>query len=231
MKANTEMWSKENFISVLKRYRHEKNITQAQLGERLGFALSTIRRWESSKDSSMPAMCDVPVIANKLNMTIDELITGTPTQAVNLCRATGLSASAIETLQQMKRSPYLRVIDRMLQSDWYFEASFQLRDLVNIKKALFSGELKQDYSRTRNTIRGAQSEMAGAYSSLIKDVTNQLAKKALEAEGKKSMENWQLRGYDPLTDDEQEAIFDEQWDYAPMTEDEIDAFFDKQGGE
>lgn len=161
----------------------------------------------------MPAMCDVPVIANKLGITIDELITGTPTKAVNIQRTTGLSTKAIETLQQMRKFPFLLVINSMLENEYFFVGStFQLRDIVNMKKALYAGEMCYDYDRTRNAIRGAQSEMIGLYGSLIKAITNDLAKKALKAEGRAILEDWQQRGYAPMSDEECENMFYEQWE-------------------
>jgi len=230
MSAGTEAWSKKDFISSLKRYREEKGLTQTQLGEQLGVAKETIRRWESAKDKTLPTMHDVPAIAKSLGMTIDELITGIPTRAVNIHRATGLSPQAIETLQDMRKSYFLRVVNALLSPDQYYEASLQMKEIVEMKKSLFSGEAAEDFRRTQNIIRGIQAEMTGEYSRLLQRHTSTLAKKELENEGKSCLEEWKRRGYSPLSDDEIEAIFNEQ-DESPLSDDEIEAMFDEKGGE
>ncbi len=200
---------KKDFASSLRKYRDEHGMTQKQLAEYLHVSQQTIVRWESIRDSSMPAMLEVPAIAKSLNMTLDELITGIPTHAVSIHRATGLSPQAIKTLQGMRNSYFLHVVNALLSPDQYFEASFQMKEIVDIKKSLFSGEAVDDFRKTRNIIRGMQAEMTGEYSRILQRCTSSLAKKALEREGKRCLEEWEMRGYSPLTDDEIEAIFDE----------------------
>ena len=116
---------KKGFASSLKKYRTENSMTQRQLAEYLHVSLQTIVRWESIKDSSTPAMLEVPAIAQSLNMTIDELITGIPTHAVNIHRATGLSVRSIETLQTFRKSCFLRIVNAILLPDCYYESSIQ----------------------------------------------------------------------------------------------------------
>ena len=205
-----EYLGKKGFASSLKKYRTENSMTQRQLAEYLHVSLQTIVRWESIKDSSTPAMLEVPAIAQSLNMTIDELITGIPTHAVNIHRATGLSVRSIETLQTFRKSCFLRIVNAILSPDYYFESSFQMRELIDMKKSLFSGETADDFKRTQNIIRGIQAEIVGEYSRLLQKHTNHLAKKELESEGKKCLEEWEQRGYSPLTEDEVEAIFNDE---------------------
>ncbi len=131
-----EHLGKKGFTSSFRKYRAEHSMTQKQLAEYLHVSQQTIVRWESIRDSSMPAMLEVPAIAKSLNMTLDELITGIPTHAVSIHRATRLSPQAIKTLQDMRNSDFLRVVYALLSPDQYFEASLQMKEIVDIKEVI-----------------------------------------------------------------------------------------------
>lgn len=59
------------FIASL---RKEKNLTQAQLGERLGVTNKTVSRWE--RGNYLPDISLMPVLCHELAITINELLNG-----------------------------------------------------------------------------------------------------------------------------------------------------------
>ena len=64
--------------------RHEKNLTQAALAERLGISNKTISKWENGK--SVPDYAIVDTLCAELDMTVAELLGGkeqTPQNAEN----------------------------------------------------------------------------------------------------------------------------------------------------
>lgn len=99
----------------------------------------------------------------------------------------------------------------MLEEKQFIASTFQLQEIINMKKELYAGEMCQDYERTRNAIRGAQFEMMEQYGGLVRAVTDALAKKALTAEAREVLEEWQQRGYEPISVEVVEAMFNEQW--------------------
>ena len=64
---------KNNFANNLKFLRLQKNITQEELGKRLGKDYSTIGKWENGTRS--PIMEDVIKIAEYFNVSLTDLIT------------------------------------------------------------------------------------------------------------------------------------------------------------
>ena len=64
---------KNNFVNNLKFLRLQKNITQEELGKRLGKDYSTIGKWENGTRS--PIMEDVIKIAEYFNVSLTDLIT------------------------------------------------------------------------------------------------------------------------------------------------------------
>ena len=64
--------------------RHEKNLTQEALAERLGISNKTISKWENGK--SVPDYAVVDILCAELDMTVAELLGGkeqTPQNAEN----------------------------------------------------------------------------------------------------------------------------------------------------
>ncbi len=59
------------FIAEL---RKEKNMTQAELAEKMGVTDKSISRWENGK--TMPDISMLNILANELNCTIQELLNG-----------------------------------------------------------------------------------------------------------------------------------------------------------
>ena len=53
------------------KYRKEKNLTQEELGEKLGVTNQAVSKWES--EVSMPDVMLLPEIATALNITLDDL--------------------------------------------------------------------------------------------------------------------------------------------------------------
>lgn len=70
-----------NFNSSLKRIRKEKGITQEQLADKVGVSPQAVSKWELS---SYPDPQLLPVIANSLGVTIDELFGRTPEKEMSV---------------------------------------------------------------------------------------------------------------------------------------------------
>lgn len=60
--------------SFLAQLRNERNLTQAELGERLGVTNKTISRWETG--NYMPPVEMLEELSNMYDMTINELLSG-----------------------------------------------------------------------------------------------------------------------------------------------------------
>lgn len=191
----------EGFIESIKRFREKRKMTQLQLSEYVGVSLSTIRRWESGV--SMPAMNEVVRLANRLEMSIDELITGIPGESADICRETGLSAESIQRLKEINKNNHMqRIIDHIISAPRYIEDILVLEDVIKLKMKMYSGECSCDgtYGLTKNAIRGAQWELMNAYGELISTYTSNVAKKRLEKEGVECVSEYNMRRY--ITDEE-----------------------------
>ena len=71
---------KNNFANNLKFLRLQKNITQEELGKRLGKDYSTIGKWENGTRS--PIMEDVIKIAEYFNVSLTDLIANNYTMGI-----------------------------------------------------------------------------------------------------------------------------------------------------
>jgi len=56
---------------ILATLRKKNNLTQEELGAKLGVSAQSISKWENSV--SMPDICLLPMIAETLGVSIDEL--------------------------------------------------------------------------------------------------------------------------------------------------------------
>lgn len=72
---------KNNFANNLKFLRLQKNITQEELGKRLGKDYSTIGKWENGTRS--PIMEDVIKVAEYFNVSLTDLITNNYTMGTS----------------------------------------------------------------------------------------------------------------------------------------------------
>ncbi len=61
-----------NIGETIRRLRRERNITQEELGEYLGISAKAVSQWECSR--TMPDISQLPVLANVLEVTTDELL-------------------------------------------------------------------------------------------------------------------------------------------------------------
>lgn len=108
----------QGFRRSLIYYQQSHNMTQAEFADFIGCSLSTVKRWESGKNGVK--LSEVISLADKLGLTIDELLSGIPSQDVKIHQATGLSSEAIETLRHRDGviTFYLEhVIEPLLQND------------------------------------------------------------------------------------------------------------------
>ncbi len=95
------MW-KENplagFIRSITQYRKDHgNMTQAEFAKFIGVHLSTVKRWETGMNG--PKAEEILPIADKMGLTVDELLRGIKPENVSINRETGLSSEAIERLR------------------------------------------------------------------------------------------------------------------------------------
>lgn len=61
-----------NIGETIRRLRRERNITQEELGEYLGISAKAVSQWECAR--TMPDISQLPVLANVLEVTTDELL-------------------------------------------------------------------------------------------------------------------------------------------------------------
>lgn len=71
--------TKINFSNNLTRFREAKGLSKEELGERIGVSGVTIGYWESGRNE--PRMGKVELIAQVLNVDIDDLLFGTEYKA------------------------------------------------------------------------------------------------------------------------------------------------------
>ena len=64
----------QKLASTISRLRKQKRLTQKQLGSFLGVSDKTISKWETG--ISIPDTFYLPMLSEKLNISIDELLTG-----------------------------------------------------------------------------------------------------------------------------------------------------------
>ena len=101
------------------RFREEHKMTQSDFAHFIGQSSATVKRWESRTNG--PNCKDIVEIADRMGLTVDELLRGVKPQDVDINKATGLSSKAIETLRQRDDviSYYVQsVIEPLIENDW-----------------------------------------------------------------------------------------------------------------
>ena len=76
---------KEILGSRIAALRHEKNMKQDELAEKLGVSPQAVSKWEN--DISCPDISVLPALANCLGVTVDELLSGKAEPAVQVVPA------------------------------------------------------------------------------------------------------------------------------------------------
>lgn len=61
-----------NFGTIIKKLRHERNLTQEQLAEILSISPQAVSRWET--DAAMPDISLLPTLCNFFNISADVLL-------------------------------------------------------------------------------------------------------------------------------------------------------------
>ncbi len=161
------------FHDMLRRYRDDHGITQEQLADLLGTSRVTINRWETPFDSR-PPLSKIPNIANKLGITVQELVTGERPEQVDACNSTGLSSSTIDALKE--RDEYLdffikETIERMLQPEFYAEYVFDLISWIRVSRDS-EEEYSEDYSGDNSRLiqAGLRQSLIERYARLIDQI-------------------------------------------------------------
>ena len=68
--------------NVIRELREKKQLTQAQLSEKLGVSDKTVSKWETGK--GYPDITLLEAIANTLSVSVAELLSGNPVQNANI---------------------------------------------------------------------------------------------------------------------------------------------------
>lgn len=95
--------NQEKIGKFIAKLRKEKNMTQAQLAEKMGVTDKSISRWENGK--TMPDVSLFEPLCNELNISINELLKGEKTENTN--DTDNLSAEAL-----MGYSKYLKIKEK-----------------------------------------------------------------------------------------------------------------------
>jgi len=104
---------KNTFGKTVARLRKEQGITQQELADRMGVTDKAVSKWE--RDLSMPDTASLPLLAQTLGTTVDQLMNGGADTAAAapekedlpalICRAVGLAMGvavvALSLLQQL----------------------------------------------------------------------------------------------------------------------------------
>ena len=86
-----------SFQEALRRYLDKNDMTQARLAKVLNVSENTVKNW-MRKDRREPGLSIIYEMADRLNLTYDELLRGISTNNLDAHRRTGLSTKAIDSL-------------------------------------------------------------------------------------------------------------------------------------
>ena len=104
------------FVNKLKELRKQANLTQQQLGEKLGVAKNTVSYWESG--ISQPSLEIIKEIANQFQVTIDYLL--------------GNEIDGLEEIEQIKR--LLKQSGLMVGDDLTIDELHKALQIVDVLK-------------------------------------------------------------------------------------------------
>ena len=114
--------SKMTIKKKVKSLRKELKLTQEAFGNKAGFPLITIQKWESKKNDTIPDTSSLIQLCNTFGVDFDYFtgrISAHDRDVDFIMKYTGLSEKAVLRLLEMKRShpSALNVLDALLQSD------------------------------------------------------------------------------------------------------------------
>ena len=151
---------KKCFAKALKEYREQNSVpgnkmTQTALAKKLGFSLASIQRWERDTVDDMPSPDQIVKIANLLDITVDQLLTGVASKNVDVHRITGLSDKTINTLRNRDAVVrlYLKtVIEPLLDPETMVPFACGLLDITAVQEESESDNLQHRVEE--NIIKG-----------------------------------------------------------------------------
>lgn len=113
-------------------FRAVKGLKQNELAEHLGVSAQAVSKWEN--DVSAPDISMLPALAKELGVSVDELLTGTPTEpSVQLLPADkrDISRLVLHVHVDSARGDRVRVNLPMLLVKMGIETGMELPDVVN----------------------------------------------------------------------------------------------------
>ena len=165
--------TRDVFHSTIRRIRTERGLTQKEFADLLGVSRQSIDRWETP-DAPRPQISQLPFIAERLDITVQELLTGERPEQVDACNSTGLSSSTIDALKE--RDEYLdffikETIERMLQPEFYAEYVFDLISWIRVSRDS-EEKYSEDYSGDNSRLiqAGLRQSLIERYARLIDQI-------------------------------------------------------------
>ncbi len=126
--------SKQTLGERIASLRATKNLKQNELAERLGVSAQAVSKWEN--DVSAPDISILPALASLLGISVDELLTGEPTEPpVQLLPADkrDISKLVLRVCVDSARGDRVRVNLPMLLLKMAIETGMEMPDVVNNK--------------------------------------------------------------------------------------------------
>lgn len=154
------------FIESILKYRDSHNMTQEQFAEHVGYSASAVKRWETG--ISGPKTKELINIADKMGLTVDELLRGIQPKNVSIHNETGLSDETIDLLRDRDSisSFYLRsIIEPLIQNK---ALAFDIIAMAQKKR-------KDGDSETEYTIQGIRWSLLETFAKLIDKGSDELA--------------------------------------------------------
>lgn len=91
-----------NFRDALWCYLRKNHLTQSELAKKLGVTENTVKNW-TRQNYREPKLSTIYDMADKLNLSFDELLRGIPTNNLDAHQRTGLSIKAIDSLARFRQ--------------------------------------------------------------------------------------------------------------------------------
>lgn len=154
------------FIESILKYRGSHNMTQEQFAKHVGYSVSAVKRWETG--ISGPKTKELINIADKMGLTVDELLRGIQSKNVSIHNETGLSDETIDLLRDRDSilSFYLRsIIEPLIQNK---ALAFDIIAMAQKKRK--EGDIETEY-----TIQGIRWSLLEIFAKLIDKASDEMA--------------------------------------------------------
>lgn len=148
-----------DLVKFLVQYRRKHNLSHSELAEKLqgdtketSISVDQIKGWELGRTE--PSASTILTLADKLNVSCDDLLRGCPSELAGVHSLTGLSVGAIETLFSIHQAheaasdinAHLLPLLDMLLADKVFWA--EVGDRVRLLVRLKAEQNAHDYEKT-----------------------------------------------------------------------------------